>query len=322
MTGRPQSWRRMSLLAKAFVGLVVLLGGVVLTLGTINPVSQNIAEFICYLLIALLASRLTVNLPEIADTMSVNFLFILVGIIDLSFTEALLLGAVAVMIQSFYRTNHRPIRVAFNICASASAISLAYGMYHLRQFHGFLENRALLLLIAASTYFVANTGLIATAIALIERKSLKRLWMNCYSWAFPYCLGGAVIAGLIAWLNRSFSWETSLLVLPVMYVIYRSYRLYLSKQEEKKGHIEEMANLHLRTIEALALAIEAKDHTTHDHLERVQVYAIEVAKEMDLSQSDMEALHAAALLYDIGKLAVPEHIISKPGRLTDRKSVV
>src|SRR5262249_33718442 len=75
-------------------------------------------------------------------------------------------------------------------------------------------------------------------------------------------------------------------------------------------------NLHLRTIEALALAIEAKDHTTHDHLQRVRVYAIEVAKEMGVGQAEMAALHAAALLHDIGKLAVPEHIISKPGRLT------
>jgi diguanylate cyclase (GGDEF)-like protein/putative nucleotidyltransferase with HDIG domain len=72
----------------------------------------------------------------------------------------------------------------------------------------------------------------------------------------------------------------------------------------------------LRTIEALALAIEAKDHTTHEHLQRVRVYAIEVAKELKVSGPELEALHAAALLHDIGKLAVPEHIISKPGRLT------
>src|ERR1700738_2834942 len=77
-----------------------------------------------------------------------------------------------------------------------------------------------------------------------------------------------------------------------------------------------MANLHLRTIEALALAIEAKDHTTHDHLQRVRVYAIEVAKELGVTPVEMEALHAAALLHDIGKLAVPDHIINKPGRLT------
>src|SRR5262250_684415 len=101
-----------------------------------------------------------------------------------------------------------------------------------------------------------------------------------------------------------------------MYWIYRSYRLYLGRLEDEKRHVEEMAGLHLRTIEALALAIEAKDHTTHDHLQRVRVYAIEVAKELGISPAEMEALHAAALLHDIGKLAIPEHIISKPGRLT------
>jgi diguanylate cyclase (GGDEF)-like protein/putative nucleotidyltransferase with HDIG domain len=77
-----------------------------------------------------------------------------------------------------------------------------------------------------------------------------------------------------------------------------------------------MAALHLRTIEALALAIDAKDHNTHDHLQRVRVYAVEIGKELGLSEADLEGLKAAALLHDIGKLAVPEHIINKPGRLT------
>src|ERR1035441_3264661 len=79
------------------------------------------------------------------------------------------------------------------------------------------------------------------------------------------------------------------------------------------------SDLHLRTIEVLALAIEAKDQTTHDHLQRVRVYAVEVAKELKVDRIEMDALHAAALLHDIGKLAVPEHIISKPGRLTPEK---
>jgi len=77
-----------------------------------------------------------------------------------------------------------------------------------------------------------------------------------------------------------------------------------------------MSHLHLRTIEALALAIEAKDHNTHEHLQRVRVYAMEIAKELRLTHPEMEALQAASLLHDIGKLAVPEHIISKPGKLT------
>ena len=101
-----------------------------------------------------------------------------------------------------------------------------------------------------------------------------------------------------------------------MYLIYRSYRLYLERLENEKQHAEELSLLHLRTIEALALAIEAKDHTTSAHLQRVQVYAMELAKELKLTEEETHALRAASLLHDIGKLAVPEHIISKPGKLT------
>src|SRR5208337_4156418 len=132
----------------------------------------------------------------------------------------------------------------------------------------------------------------------------------------PYYLVGAGVAGMMSWLHGFTDWQTSLLTLPVVYLIYRSYRLYLGKLEDEKRHVEEMAALHLRTIEALALAIEAKDHTTHDHLRRVRIYAMEIAKDLGLTASEMQALRAAALLHDIGKLAVPEQIISKPGKLT------
>ena len=81
-------------------------------------------------------------------------------------------------------------------------------------------------------------------------------------------------------------------------------------------HAEEVAQLHLRTIEALAMAIEAKDQATHDHLRRVRTYVEEIGKEMQLTALELDALRAAALLHDIGKFAVPEHIISKPGKMT------
>src|SRR5437588_5175180 len=117
-------------------------------------------------------------------------------------------------------------------------------------------------------------------------------------------------------MNRIIGWQTSLLALPAMFVIYRSYRLYLSKLENEKRHVEDMAGLHLRTIEALAMAIEAKDQCTHDHLRRVQVYSVELAKELGLPAEEIKALQAASILHDIGKLAVPDYIISKPGKLT------
>ena len=161
-----------------------------------------------------------------------------------------------------------------------------------------------------------NTFPVAAAIALTEEKSLRQIWRESYFWSFPYYLLGAGMAGAASAINRYLGWAWALLAVPVVYLIYRSYYLYLGRVEDDKKHAEEMASLHLRTIEALALAIEAKDHTTHDHLQRVQVYAIEVGKDLGLDEGRLEALRAAALLHDIGKLAVPEHIISKPGKLT------
>src|SRR6202041_3149933 len=201
-------------------------------------------------------------------------------------------------------------------CAGPISTALAYIGYPHPLANLLIPNRPLLLGLAATVYFIANAGSIAAVISLTERRALIRILVDCYFWSFPYYLIGAGIAGAIAWLNESFNWETSLLLVPAVYLIYRSYRLYLGKLEDEKRHVEEMATLHLRTIEALALAIEAKDHTTHDHLQRVQIYAVEVGKELGLDESQLEALRAAAVLHDIGKLAVPEHIISKPGKLT------
>src|SRR3981081_3963044 len=316
MSAHSHSWKPLPAGAKAFIGLMVFAGTATLLYGAIHQSSKNIAEFICYLGIAILASRLKVALPGITGTLSVSFLFILVGILELSFSETLILGEVSMLAQCLYPDRPKAIQVTFNICAGSVSTALAYLVYHDPLSSVLLDNKPLLLLIAASTYFIANAGSIATVISLTERRPLRTILVDCYFWSFPYYLVGAGIAGAIAWFNHTFNWETSLLLVPIVYLIYRSYRLYLGKLEDEKRHVEEMANLHLRTIEALALAIEAKDQTTHDHLQRVRVYAIEVAKELGISGTELEALHAAALLHDIGKLAVPEHIISKPGRLT------
>src|SRR5271155_1997299 len=316
MAAQSQSWRNLTAPAKLFIGLVVTVGMGVLLFGAIHQSSKNIAQFICYLGIAVLGSRMKVNLPGITGTMSVNFLFVLLGVLELSFSETLILGCVSILVQSLYPDRPNAIQVTFNVCAGALSTALTYFVYHHPLFNLMVDSRPLLLGVAACTYFVANTGSIATVISLTEGKRLKKIIVDCYFWSFPYYLVGAGIAGGIGWFNETFYWETSLLLVPAIYVIYRSYRLYLGKLEDEKRHVEEMASLHLRTIEALALAIEAKDQTTHDHLQRVRVYAVEVARELGVTDDEMQAVHAAALLHDIGKLAVPEHIISKPGRLT------
>ena len=90
-----------------------------------------------------------------------------------------------------------------------------------------------------------------------------------------------------------------------------------SAEAERRRHAEEMATIHMNTIESLAIAIDAKDQTTHGHVRRTQIYAAEMGKLLKVSESELRALHAGALLHDIGKLAVPEYILNKPGKLTE-----
>jgi putative nucleotidyltransferase with HDIG domain len=194
--------------------------------------------------------------------------------------------------------------------------AVAFGAYWLVVMKVIHVPGPLALLVAAITHFACNTTAMSAIIGLTEEKPIARVWTDSYLWSFPYYMVGAAAAGLVHFLNLYIGWQSSLLVLPPIYLMYRSYRLYLGKLETEKRHAEQVSSLHLRTIEALALAIEAKDENTGEHLQRVRVYAVEVAKELGLSEDETEALKAASVLHDIGKLAVPEHIISKPGRLT------
>ncbi|HCX31476.1 MAG TPA: hypothetical protein DHU55_17160 [Blastocatellia bacterium] len=84
----------------------------------------------------------------------------------------------------------------------------------------------------------------------------------------------------------------------------------------KTRETEELSRIHFATAEALATAIDAKDQTTHCHVRRVQIYAAGMGEVFGLSKAEIAALKAGALLHDVGKLAVPAHIINKPGRLT------
>ena len=136
-------------------------------------------------------------------------------------------------------------------------------------------------------------------------------------WLFPYYLVAAAIANILNAASSGISFETALIVLPVLYVAYRYYSVQKSLLEEQKKHAGNLAALHLRAIESLALAVEAKDNlNTRGHLRRVQIYALGVGKDLGLNAEELDALHAGALLHDIGKLAVPEHILTKPGKLT------
>src|SRR6202166_1252252 len=287
--------------------------------------SADLTRFVCYLLVAVLASSLKIQLPGIDGTMSVNFLFILLSVLELSLPETLVLGCTATLAQCLFGTQQKrvPIKIVFNVLRiRGNAIAISYYAYHaLQKIAG--AGTLLLLVITALIFFVANTVPVAIVISLTEGKPAHKVWGECHFWSFPYYMVGAAVVFAVGLLSKKIGWQTSLLVLPLIYWVYRSYHLYLAKLaaekkqvEIEKGNAEDAASLHLRTIESLALAIEAKDHTSHKHLQRVRVFAVGLARELDFSEDEIEALRAAALLHDIGKLAIPEHIINKPGRLT------
>lgn len=311
--------------ANIYIGLITAAGTAVLAFGLWDWHTTNWARYLFYCGIALLASRMKVSLPGVTGTMSMNFLFVLIAITELSRSETLLLGSLGMLVQCLFYAKQRPklVQILVSVASVACSAAAAYQVYH----EPFLRAHALeaptMLLLAAATYFVINTFSIAIAIGLTEGKPVWAVWRDSYFWSFPnYLVGAAVALGMSA-VSRWFGWQASLLLLPVVYVIYRSHSLYVTRleddikrAEQQRLHAEEVAKLHRRTIEVLALAIEAKDQTTADHLERVEIYAIEVGKELGLTNDELEALRASALLHDIGKLAVPEYIISKPGKLT------
>src|SRR6202166_235082 len=315
----------MSIRARLFIGATAALGMWALAHALLHWQSVDLARFVCYLLVAVLASSLKVQLPGIDGTMSVNFLFILLSVLELNLPETLVLGCTATLAQCLFGTRQKlvPIKIVFNVFGMmANAIVVSYFAYHsLQRVLG--AGTLPLLVITALIFFVANTVPIAVVISLTEGKPAHKVWADCHFWSFPFYMVGAAVVFAVGFVSKQVGWQTSLLVLPLVYWIYRSYHLYLAKLadekklvEIEKGNAEEVALLHLRTIESLALAIEAKDHTSHKHLQRVRVFAVEVAKELGFPEDEIEALRAAALLHDIGKLAIPEHIINKPGHLT------
>src|SRR5579862_5805968 len=308
----------MPLTARIYYAISISLATVFVA-GSLYPWhTADVARFCFYLLVSSLASGMKVNLPGVRGTMSVAFLFSLISIAEMSMGETIAISCAGALIQCLWRDRREVsvLQVTFRVVNTGMAIALAYRFYHWTPVYTFGTTAPFLMVIAALIYFILNTVPLAVATGLLERRPIISIWRESYFWCFPFYILGSSIAWIINVFSRQVHWQGSVLLLPIIYFIHRSYRMYLDRLGDEKRHVEEMAALHLRTIEALALAIEAKDHTTHEHLRRVRTYAVEIGKELGLSEPEIEALRAAALLHDIGKLAIPEHITSKPGRLT------
>jgi len=209
------------------VGLALLAGCLLFERDFPEPLRYS-----SYLLLACLASTLKIKLPRIRGTMSINFLFILIGVAELSAAETIMLGCVAALVQCLWKPRKRPalIQVLFNIATLVVSIGISFHASHVLV-QG--ANLPVLLAVAVCAYFVLNTGMISLVLSLVEKQALGQVWRQCYLWSFPYYLAGAAIASAIVFSGRTVGWKPALLMLPVMYMIFSYYRLRLLQQSEE-----------------------------------------------------------------------------------------
>ena len=286
------------------------------------------ALFFVLLVCSSVASALKVSLPlaSSGSTMSVSYAVDFASLLLLGADATMLVAAASAYSQCTFRTKSRAetYRTLFSMASlilTVKAAGLIYGWFG-GQPPGTdftLANLTKPLVGAAVGYFVANTLLIATAIGLSTRQPIMKVWNENFLWSAPSYFVGAGAAGLAAMvIERGGYWMASLLAAP-LYLTYRTYKVYMGRVQDQQTHVQQVSDLHLATIEALALAIDAKDQTAQSHIRRVQVYAAGLARSLGMSENEIQGVKTAALLHDIGKLAVPEHILSKPGPLTQEE---
>ncbi len=271
--------------------------------------------FLCYLLLGLVSACFKLTFPAREIALSFNVPYIMLSIVWLPLPAALIVaGASALVICTFRVTPpNTPVQILFNVANAINSTSLAWFFYHVAM--KFSGQTLPSLVLAATVYFALNSLSVAAVLATLESKSLFAVWRHFF-WPWPYYPIGSLLASLAYYVEIHFGRLSAQMVLPLVYLIYCICRSFAGRVVERHKHASELAALHLRTIETLALAIEAKDQNTHDHLCRVRVYAAGIASKLKLADDEKEALLAAAMLHDIGKLAVPESIINKPGKLT------
>src|SRR6185369_10905529 len=168
------------------------------------------------------------------------------------------------------------------------------------------------MLVASIVQIAINIGLFSMWYLLRQDNRALDV-VRGFLWIVPMFLPNSAAATLMYYALQHDITVTLIVGGPVVVAIYLGQRQY---REGVQKRIAVMEKAHRETIEALAVAINAKDEVTHEHVLRVQIYAAGVARLLGCSNIEVEALRAGALLHDIGKIAVPDYIINKPGKLT------
>jgi putative nucleotidyltransferase with HDIG domain len=310
-----------------FYFLVVILAGLAVT-------GRATAELIAlrpspqWLLLAaltLLTGSFTIRIAKPSIRISVSDAFVFTSVLLFGTAVATVVVAIDSLVATLWmRREYRSLfRTLFNVSVASLSIWTASSVFFAST--GPLPGPGAFVLtsyigplfVLAGLYFLANSWLIAVALGFEQRVGIVNLWWTHFPWFSLNYFGGVSAAALLVSYTRSIDIGAVTVILPLLVISYLTYRTSLSRVQDAEHHVEQLNELYMSTIETLAMAVDAKDQITHGHIRRVQVYAVELAKRLGVTDGpQLKAIEASALLHDMGKLAIPEHILNKPGKLT------
>lgn len=220
---------KMPNLAKAYIALIAALATAILAVVASRWNPENLAHFVQFFVLAMVASTLKIRLPGFKTTISINFVFILIGIALFSFGETVLIGLSGALVQSLWKTQTRPkpVQVLFNAACLTVCTAAAFWTSHSVPAMLGLNSLPVIMVLGACAYVVLNTGLVSLVISLADERPLRELWSSCYEWTFPYFLVGAAVAGLASAASHGTKLGVALLVVPAMYFVYLHYKMHI-----------------------------------------------------------------------------------------------
>jgi diguanylate cyclase (GGDEF)-like protein/putative nucleotidyltransferase with HDIG domain len=307
--------------ARAYIVAVVIAGACCLVVALSTMRIENVALFVMLLGLGILGSTAKIDLPlgrsqsNLSLSHAVNFW----ALFALGPAPTVCIATASAWAQCRMRqTETNPLhRVVFSVASLTVTVAAASVPFRaILGADGSITSLARTAAVVAPVYFFANTALVAGAIALATRQPVVAAWRRNFLWSAPsYLVGAALAVGATAASERGWFGWLALLALP-LYLLFRSYHTVVARLREEQDQTRRAMEVQLATIEALALAIEAKAGCTPEHIRSIQLYAGALAEAVGMSDADVQAVRTAALLHDIGNMAVPEHILSKGDALT------
>ena len=236
---------KLSLNSKLYIAAVAAVGAGILANALIHWKSINPIAFLVLLPITLAASRMRVTLPRMNGLMSVNLPFLLISAVKLGSGEALLIAALAGLVQSLPRRGKRitAVQAVFNSATILNAVAAASLTFTFALGRGAIL--AVALAAAGAMFFLANTIPVALVLWLAEGLAPLKTWRSMASLSGPFYTLSAGVAAIVCSATHLAFWGLGLGLLPLMYSVYTSYRAYFAVQR----------SLDPSTLQALAPAL-------------------------------------------------------------------